>query len=64
VCRLLREAGLTASSSEARRLVAEGAVFANDARIEDPGYQFDPAKIPSDGVCVRIGRRRYVRVVG
>jgi len=63
VCRLLREAGLTASSSEARRLVAEGAVFANDVRLDDPCYAIDPAAIPAGGLCVRIGRRRYVRVV-
>lgn len=64
ICRLLREAGLTASSSEARRLVAEGAVFVNDVRLDDPGYAIDPGEISAEGLCVRIGRRRYVRVLG
>lgn len=63
ICRLLKEAGMTASVSEARRLVAEGAVHVGEVRIEDPLYVVDPSGHASDdGPVIRIGRRRYVRV--
>lgn len=63
ICRLLKEAGMTMSVSEARRLVAEGAVHVGEVRIEDPLYVVDPSGHASDdGLVIRIGRRRYIRV--
>jgi len=64
LCRLLRDSGLTASASEARRLVGEGAVFVDDSRVGDPSYRIDPAALGAEGIVVRVGRRRYVRVIG
>ena len=63
MCAILKQSGLTASASEARRLVGEGAVYAGEERITDTGYRIDAAAAESEGVVVRIGRRRFVRVV-
>ncbi len=62
ICRLLKESGLTVSMSEARRLVAEGAVYSDESRITDPYHVVDAPKDVSTSRVIRIGRRRYVRV--
>lgn len=60
---LMRDAGLASSSSEATRLVAEGAVYSGDTRLSDPGFRIDPDELPEEGLTIRVGRRRYLRVV-
>lgn len=60
---LMRDAGLASSSSEAARLVAEGAVYSGDTRLSDPGFRIDPDELPEEGLTIRVGRRRYLRVV-
>ena len=49
--------GASASTSEARRLIAQGGLYVEDARISDPNSAIAP---PADDVLlVRIGKRRY-----
>ncbi len=56
---LLRELELVSSSSEAGRLIRQGAVFVDDARVEDPKFTLEP----HGEYCLRAGKRRFARVV-
>ncbi len=59
VCHLLRDAGLTPSTSEARRMIQQGAVRIDQQRIDNPAL-----RVPAQGEkVVQVGRRRIVRVV-
>jgi len=58
VAKLLVQAGLAPSTSEAKRLVAQGGVRVNDDRIEDD--RFPVRLVP--GTIVRVGKRRIVRI--
>jgi len=52
--------GLTATNAEARRLVQQGAVRLNNARIDDPRYRLGPGDLASASTAVvRSGRKRY-----
>jgi len=55
--RALCEAGLTASNSEARRLIGQGAVKIDGVRIKDE----DLARSAVAGRVVQVGKRRFVR---
>lgn len=75
ITNILVRSGLASSASEGRRLIAGGAVYlsagenrsegetAGEARIGDPNESIDPAGLTSGGRSLRIGRRRYVRLV-
>ena len=55
---LLREAGLTGSTSESLRMLGQGAVRIDGERVEDRNLQ-----LPRGAVHVfRVGKRRYARV--
>jgi tyrosyl-tRNA synthetase len=54
---LLQQLGLTASKSEGRRLLAEGAVQVDGARVDDPA-----ARLGAGVYLVRAGRRRFARL--
>jgi tyrosyl-tRNA synthetase len=54
---LLREAGLVKSSSEARRLLRQGAIALDGVRVEAENL---PRNMLA-GAVVQIGRRRFVR---
>lgn len=58
ICRLLKEIGFAPSTSQARRLIAQGAVRVDGNRIEDANFLF------RRGVnrIVEVGRRRVARV--
>ena len=56
---LLRELGLVKSSSEAIRLIKQGAVQVDDQRIDDPEYRLTT----SGEVFIKVGKRRFARVV-
>ncbi len=59
ICHLLRTAGLTKSTSEARRLIHQGGVRVDGERVEDPDLQ-----IASQGEKIlQIGRRRFVKIL-
>ena len=55
---LLREAGLAASASEARRLVEQGAVSVDRQRVTDP----DRRLAAGVTVLLQVGKRRFARV--
>jgi tyrosyl-tRNA synthetase len=56
--RLLVDAGLASSTSEARRLLAQGAVRLGDAALSE----LDVARERLDGGLLQVGRRRFVRL--
>jgi tyrosyl-tRNA synthetase len=58
LAKLLKEAGLTGSTSEALRMIRQGAVRLDGERVEDEGLT-----IPA-GAChvVQVGKRRFARV--
>ncbi len=58
VCHLLRDAGLTQSTSEARRMIQQGAVRIAQQRIDNPNL-----RVPAQGqTIVQVGRRRITSV--
>ncbi len=56
---ILRDAGLTSSSSEATRMVNQGAFRFNGERVDDPKFM-----VPVDGTSnvYQVGKRRFARV--
>lgn len=56
---LLMNANLTKSRSEAKRLVSEGAVELDGARITNPQQQLKLR----DGVIVKVGKHRFVKII-
>lgn len=59
IANLLKEGGLTSSTSEALRMVRQGAVRLDGERIEDPKRVIAPG---TDGIF-QVGKRRVARVV-
>jgi len=55
---LLVEADLTASTSEARRLIQQGAVKIEGEKAEDP----DAYIVPVDQMIIKVGKRKFVRI--
>lgn len=55
---VLTKAKLTASTSEAIRMIRQGAVRVEGERITDKGYQI----VAGEPVLVRVGKRRYARI--
>ena len=55
---ILKEAGIVASASEARRLISQGGVAVNGHRV--PGIEF---KLGEGQYLVQIGKRRFWRVL-
>jgi tyrosyl-tRNA synthetase len=55
---LLRQAGLTKSSSEAQRLLAQGAVRVDQQRVENPGLTLKAGA----SYVIQVGKRRAARV--
>lgn len=55
----LMDAGVTASTSEGLRLIRQGAVTVNGAKVSDADY-----KLTRDGAkLVKVGKRRFVKLV-
>lgn len=59
IANLLKAAGLAASTSEALRLIGQGAVSINGARVEDRALQI----AAGTSQVVQVGKRRAARVV-
>ncbi len=59
VSKILVDAGLVNSVSEARRLIIQGAVAINDQKIAG---DYIPSPL-TDGDVIRVGRRRFVKIV-
>ncbi|HMB71077.1 MAG TPA: tyrosine--tRNA ligase [bacterium] len=60
VPRLLKEAGLAPSTSEARRLIQGGGVSVDDDRVDDPKAEI--AAEPGRVYLLKVGKRKYLRV--
>ncbi|MDT8435843.1 MAG: tyrosine--tRNA ligase [Gemmatimonadota bacterium] len=58
IAHALRKAGLATSTSDARRLVAQGAVRVNGEVVEDEGCH-----LPEGSHVVQRGKRRFARIV-
>jgi tyrosyl-tRNA synthetase len=57
---LMRELGATSSTSEARRLVDQGAVRVNNVRVEDAARELGADDLAGEATLVlRVGRKRY-----
>lgn len=70
IVEVLAAAGLARSKSEARRLVKQGAVRLDERRINDIHAQVAlatseiPGGATGEGSVLRVGRRRFLRLVG
>jgi len=56
--RMMVEIGLVASNGEAKRLIEQGGVYLNEVRVEKK-----TASLPVDNGVVRIGKRKYLKIV-
>jgi tyrosyl-tRNA synthetase len=56
--KLLVEAGMTESTSEARRLIKQQAVTLDNEKILDTEYRVQPAK----DILLKVGKRRFARI--
>ncbi|MGR8921262.1 MAG: tyrosine--tRNA ligase [Gammaproteobacteria bacterium] len=54
----LKQTGLTKSTSEARRMISQGAVKVEQARVEDVDCTLDAGET----VVVQVGKRRFARI--
>ena len=59
ITNLLKEASLTSSTSEARRMIEQGAVRMDGERVEDLGLEIDAG---TTGIF-QVGKRRFARVI-
>ncbi|MBS3975311.1 MAG: tyrosine--tRNA ligase [Syntrophomonadaceae bacterium] len=57
--KLLFEAGLAVSTSDARRLILQGAVKIEGKKAEDP----DAYIAPIDRMIIKVGKRKFVRIL-
>ena len=63
VIALLAQAQLTKSMGEGRRLIKNGGVRIDNDKVTEPDHQLDPAALAGDGVVLRVGKKRAVRVL-
>jgi tyrosyl-tRNA synthetase len=59
--RVILEAKLAASSSEAKRLVQDGGVRLDGQQVKEPNYEILPDR--AGGVVLQVGRRKFVKLV-
>ncbi|WP_035723163.1 tyrosine--tRNA ligase [Fodinicurvata fenggangensis] len=59
---LLREAGLSKSNGEARRLIKGGGARINEARIDDEGYLVTDSDFTDSSIRISAGRKRHALV--
>jgi len=60
---LLFLCGLCQSRSQARQMVAQGAVTVGETRAEDPEARLSEEDFPADGLLLRRGKKNYSRVL-
>lgn len=60
---VLAAAGIFASKSEGRRLVAQGGLYLGDDKITDPDTVLDAAMFEAGSLLVRKGKKTYHRLV-
>ena len=57
------ETGLCKSKGEARRLQAQGGVYVNDQRIDDPDFCLGESDLQNQRILLRAGKKRYHRLI-
>ena len=57
------ETGLCKSKGEARRLQAQGGVYVNDQRIDDPDFCLGESYLQNREILLRAGKKRYHRLI-
>ena len=63
VFEIFLETGLCKSKGEARRLQAQGGVYVNDERIDNPDYCLGEADLQDGEIMLRAGKKRYHRLI-
>ena len=58
ICELMKQLSFAASTSEARRLVSQGAVRVDGTTITDVNFRF----VPGEHGILEVGRRRIARI--
>lgn len=58
IAQILRQAGLTSSTSESLRMIEQGGVRLNGERVSDKGLVLQPG----DPVVLQVGKRKFARV--
>jgi tyrosyl-tRNA synthetase len=61
LAKVLKDAGITASNSEARRLISQGAVEMDGARLSDPELKLKFSE--KKDVVLKVGKRKFVRLI-
>ena len=59
---LLVLANLAKSKSDARRLIADGAVFAGERKVESYQETLHPDALEGDGIILRKGKKSFCRM--
>jgi tyrosyl-tRNA synthetase len=59
---LLHRTGLCASNGEAKRLIAQGGAYVNDAQVTDLAATVGLADVIDDAVLLRAGKKHYHRL--
>jgi len=57
------ETGLCKSKGEARRLQAQGGVYVNDQRIDEPDFCLGESDLQNQEILLRAGKKRYHRLI-
>jgi len=57
------QTGLCKSKGEARRLQAQGGVYVNDERIDNPEYCLGVTNLQEGEILLRAGKKRYHRLI-
>ncbi|MDH4246363.1 MAG: tyrosine--tRNA ligase [Deltaproteobacteria bacterium] len=60
---LLAEFGLVKSKGEARRLIQQGGVTVNEAKVDGIEFVLEPALAPEGAILLRLGKKRFHRLV-
>jgi tyrosyl-tRNA synthetase len=60
---LMAEVGLTRSRGDARRMIQQGGVYVNDARVSDVNQVLHESDLTPEGMLLRAGKKRFHRIV-
>lgn len=63
VLELLTAAGITPSRAEARRLVTQGGITANEQKVHSIDHSFTRDDFGADGLIIKKGKKNYYKVV-
>jgi len=63
VLEIFTEVGLTKSRGEARRMLQQGGIYVNDARVSVVEALIDSSNLTADGILLRAGKKRYRRLI-